>query len=299
MSRSRGQSLPCVSTVAAVASLLLLTACGGALGERHLEPMQGEIALPEGVRTVRFEGATASFKVLSRDEKGQPVIDRKILYRGKLRLAADTPEQLHALRAVTARLEVAAGAGSADTLVVQAPSMPPGADPMHSVLGAEITVWLPAELSLELEARDGGYLEVEDRVGTVRMATGRGDLRLSRNRGDAVLRTGAGVTIVDRHEGNLEVQSKAGEVQAWVRKPGETLRIVTGKGNIQCLVPGETSLRADVRCEQGKIANGFGFPVERVLEFGAAMTGQRGDGRTEVVLRSGKGVLSLSHHAFD
>ena len=90
MSRSRGQSLPCVSPVAAVASLLLLTACGGALGERHLEPMQGEIALPEGVRTVRFEGATASFKVLSRDEKGQPVIDRKILYRGKLRLAADT-----------------------------------------------------------------------------------------------------------------------------------------------------------------------------------------------------------------
>jgi len=29
------------------------------------------------------------------------------------------------------------------------------------------------------------------------------------------------------------------------------------------------------------------------------MTGQRGNGATEVVLRSGKGVLSLSHHVFD
>ena len=298
MFRLSGQFFP-TRALLAMAALLPCTACGGALGERHIEPMRGEIDLPAEVRTVRFEGATASLKVLSRDEKGVPVTERKLRYQGKLRLAADTPAQLEALRPVSNQLVARVDPAAPDTLTVQAPAMPAGADPLHSVLGAEVTVWLPEDLGLQLESRDGGYLEVEDRAAPVRMATGRGDLRLSRCRGDAVLRTGAGVTIVDRHEGNLEVQAKAGEVQAWVRKPAATIRIVTGKGNIQCLVPGETSLRADVRCEQGKIANGFGFPVERVLEFGAAMTGQRGDGRTEVVLRSGKGVLSLSHHAFD
>lgn len=298
MSRSTG-SIPPLGVLVATAASLLCAACDGALGERHLEPMRGEIELPGAVRTVRFEGATASLKVLSRDEKGQPVTERKIRYQGKLRLAADTPAQLQALRAAPAQLDAAADPAAPETLVVRTPAMPTGADSMHSVLGTEVTVWLPEDLSVVLEARDGGYLEVEDRSAPVRMTTGRGDLRLSRNRGDAVLRTGAGVTIVDRHEGNLDVQAKAGEVQAWVRKPAETIRIVTGKGNIQCLVPGETDLRADLRCEQGKIANGFGFPIERVLDFGAAMTGQRGTGRTEVVLRSGKGVLSLSHHVFD
>lgn len=298
MFRLSGTFLP-IGVLVAMAASLLCTACGGALGERHIEPMRGEIDLPQGVRTVRIEGATASLKVLSRDDKGQPVTERKLRYQGKLRIAADTPAQLEAVRGTAPQLVAAVDPAAADTLVVQTPSMPAGADPMHSVLGAELTVWLPEDLALQLDAREGGYLEVEDRAASVRMATGRGDLRLSRCRADAVLRTGAGVTIVDRHEGNLEVQAKAGEVQAWVRKPAETIRIVTGKGNIQCLVPGETELRADVRCEQGKIANGFGFPVERVLEFGAAMTGQRGGGRTEVVMRSGKGVLSLSHHVFD
>lgn len=298
MSRSPG-SLPLPGLLVAIAASLLGAACDGALGERHLEPMRGEIDLDAAVRTVRFEGATASFKVLSRDKEGQPVTERKIRYQGKLRLAADTPAQLEALRAAPARLDAVVDPGAPDVLVVRTPAMPAGADAMHSVLGTEVTVWLPEDLSVVLEAREGGYLEVEDRSAPVRMATGRGDMRLSRNRGDAVLRTGAGVTIVDRHEGNLDVQAKAGEVQAWVRKPADTIRIVTGKGNIQCLVPGETELRADVRCEQGKIANGFGFPIERVLDFGAAMTGQRGTGRTEVVMRSGKGVLSLSHHVFD
>lgn len=298
MFRLSGQFLP-IGVLLAMAASLLCTACGGALGERHIEPMRGSIELPQGVRTVRFEGSTASLKVLSRDEKGQPVTERNLRYQGKLRFAADTPAQLEAVRGAATRLASAVDPVAADVLVVTTPAMPAGADPLHCVLGTELTVWLPEDLALALEAREGGYLEVEHRAAPVRMTTGRGDLRLSSCRGDAVLRTGAGVTIVDRHEGNLEVQAKSGEVQAWVRRPAETIRIVTGKGNIQCLVPAETELRADVRCEQGKIANGFGFPVERVLEFGAAMTGQRGNGRTEVVLRSGKGVLSLSHHVFD
>ena len=56
--------------------------------------------------------------------------------------------------------------------------------------------------------------------------------------------------------------------------------------------------RADARTQTGKLANGFGMPIEKD-GYRATMVGQRGDGRTELVMRSGKGHLSLSHKTFD
>ena len=104
---------------------------------------------------------------------------------------------------------------------------------------------------------------------------------------------GVGATLLPLHNGvpdverDLDIEVKMGAMQVFVREPGKRLRLVTGQGDIQCYVPPDTGLVVDARAAIGKIGNAFGFAVETVQRYGAAMTGQQGDGRTEVVLRTG------------
>jgi hypothetical protein len=144
-----------------------------------------------------------------------------------------------------------------------------------------------------------GHLEVEDRDARVDLTTRHGDLRLTRCHGPARIHTGRGMTIVYDHRGDLDVESLVGDMQVFVREPGRLLRLVSGLGNVQCLVPRDAHFRLDARTERGRVANGFGIARQRLEGEGAAMVGERGDGHTEIVMRAGAGFLSLSNKTFE
>ena len=268
--------------------LLVCSSCTGGLGHRSMAQLQGELAVPAGVTTVRVEIGDGSLDVRAGQAKG-------IGYRGQVRRAADSEAELAALEGQGSALTAELDPEDPATLVVRGPVRPVGTT--AGILAVESILEVPAGLAVRLLVDGSGNLAVEDRNADVEMRCGRGDIRLKRTVGKARLRTGRGNVIADDHSGAIEVEVGAGDMQIFLRQPGERARLVTGMGNVQCLVPPEAEFRLDARAETGKAANGFGFAVER-QGYTAVMTGQRGSGRTEVVLRTGKGHLSLSHKTF-
>lgn len=103
------------------------------------------------------------------------------------------------------------------------------------------------------------------------------------------------MSIVIGHVGNLDLQSRSGDIQAFLRQPADDILLATGRGNVQCHVPREAGFRLDARTEMGKLANGFGLAIQRVQDYGGVMQGTHGDGRTRIVLRSASGHLSMTH----
>ena len=85
----------------------------------------------------------------------------------------------------------------------------------------------------------------------------------------------------------MDVHTTVGDMQVFVRELGRSFALVTGQGTVQCHLPKDASIEVDARVEIGRIGNGFGFVAERVSDFGAALVGRQGDGRTKVVLSHG------------
>jgi hypothetical protein len=276
----------------AAAVLALANGCSGGLGHRSTAEMEGTIPLPDAVREVRCEAASGSFRVLAGAA-------RQIAFQGGLRRAGNTAELLARVEQVPATMAAAPDPDQPDVLVLRGPTLPPGVTVGEAILGFEVTLTLPADVALTMTVAESGHLVVEDRRAAVRMSTQHGDLRLMRCQGPARIHTGRGMTIVYDHRGQLDVESGVGDVQVVVREPGPLLRLVTGIGNVQCLVPPDTGFRLDARTESGRVANGFGIVKERLSGQGAAMSGTRGDSRTEIVMRAGTGFLSLSYKTFD
>lgn len=263
-----------------------MAACTGGLGHRSVATVGGSADLPSGVTGVRFALENASLRVLAG-------VEPKLTYEGILRRAADTAEGLARLEELPAELVVGPDPDRPGLLLVRGALQPPDLQG-SSVLGLELTARLPAHLALSVEVRGSGHLEVEDRDAPVDLDTSRGDLRATRCSAGARLRTGTGMTIVYQHGGPLDVEAGVGDMQVFVREPGEHVRLVTGKGSVQCYVPRDTGFRLDARAETGKVANGFGIPLQR-SGYSSAMVGRHGDGRTEIVMRSSSGFLSLSY----
>lgn len=280
---------------AALAGMVVLTGagCSGELGYRSVEQVAETIELPPAIRRVRIVSATGSLEVDSAPE-------RQLRYRGECLRAAETAAALQQLQAVAGRFTAAVDPAAPDLLVVRGPQLPPEVDRLRALLGLEARLWLPADVAVEIEVAGSGHLTATNRQADVHLTTGRGDLRISCCQGKAVLVTGAGTTIVDRHEGDLEVRAGAGDMQVWVRQPADEVKLVTGPGNIRCHLPPTCGFQLDGRTQQGKAgAGGFGIQAERKLEFASVIRGIHGDGRTQVVLRSAMGNLSLQPHVFE
>ncbi|MEQ1631536.1 MAG: hypothetical protein ABL997_04130 [Planctomycetota bacterium] len=270
-------------------TLLLSAACTGGLEHRSMAPMKGDLAIPPGVTKVRVEIDNGSLDVQL--GKGP-----SITYRGQVRRATDSAEQLQRFEGQGSELTAAVDPQAKDVLVLRGPSRPDGGD--LGVLAVELILDIPDGLAVALIVRGSGNLAIDTRAAAVELDCGRGDLRMKRTRGPARLHSGRGNVIADDHSGDLDVRVDVGDMQVFVREPGARLRLVTGMGNVQCLVPPAAQFRVEARTQTGKMANGFGLPIERE-GFRSWMTGQRGDGRTELVMHSGKGHLSLSHKTFD
>lgn len=268
------------------------------MGHRSYLEFAGGVDLASAVRLVRIEVENGTVGVLV-----QPAADGvRVSWKGGIRRAASSADVLAEIERVVGEFTVLADPADASILVVQAPRLP--VVPMmpdlalHAVLGVEASVFLPATLPVELKVTGSGHVVITGREAAVSATTGRGDLRLTSCRGPASLRSGNGMTIVDDHVGDLDVQVVVGAMQAFVREPGKSLRLVTRQGDIQCYVPPETSFRVDGRAEIGKVGNGFGLEMRKVGDYSALLTGTRGDGATDIVLRTGSGHLSLNHKVF-
>lgn len=283
--------------IAATGALLLLglpavlTGCSGGFAHRSVAATTGSIEVPAGTRKVRFEIQNGSVRVLP---------GPSLAYRGQVLRAAETADALRVLEAVPPGLAAAPPIeGEEGTLRIAGPVVPPGVGRHQVMLGIEIELTVPPELELEIVVAGSGRLWAQGRRAATRLATGRGDLDLLDSAGPAELRSGAGNITVYEHRGDLDVRILVGSMQIYVREPAREITLVTGAGNIQCLIPPETGFRVSARTETGKLANGFGLPIEKPTPYSAVTVGAHGDGATSIVMRSDSGHLSLSHKRFD
>lgn len=287
-----------VVRVLVITSVLPTCGCGGSLGHRSYAEFRGGAALPANVRSVRVEVENGSIGVLAQAAtEGQ-----RVTWKGGVRRAASTAEVLLEVERVPAEFTLLADPADPTVLIVRAPQLPQVPNvpdlALNAILGVEASVFLPAELAVDIRVTGSGHVAVGAREAAVIVDTGRGDLRLTSCRGPARLRSGNGMTIVDDHSGDLDVQVVTGAMQVFVREPQKSIRLVTRQGDIQCYVPPATSFRVDGRAEIGKVGNGFGLEMRKVGDYSALLTGVRGDGATEIVLRTGSGHLSLNHKVF-
>jgi hypothetical protein len=280
----RSRSLCGVALSSIVALAVLAGACSGGLSERSVAEAKGDYELPAAVERIRIEIDSGTIEIA-------PAEGRRVSFAGGVRRAADTAEDLARLEAVPIRLDLAPAADDPATLVVRGPAAPEG---IVGVIAFEAGLRVPADLPLEVVVRHSGHVTLTDRTVTSVVTTSRGDLRFERCKAGVKGKTGAGHVIVFGHEGDLDVQVTTGAIQAFVPKPGETLRLVTGSGTVQCQVPRDLGFVLDARAEVGKIGSSFGLEPQRVGDYGAVLTGRQGDGRTKVVLRTASGHLAFS-----
>jgi hypothetical protein len=272
------------------ASIAILLAGLAACSHRSINAVEGSLQVPADTKVVAIEVQNGSVR-LKRGPAGQ------IAYRGDVRRSAESAEQLARLDALPAAFTAAPDPAQPGRLVVQGPRVE-AAELGPNFLAVEAELTLPPGVDVTLAIAGSGHIEAEGLEGSLDLATRRGDLRLMRCSGSTVLRTSQGMTIVYDHRGDLDIKATLGDMQVFVREPGKVLRLVTGQGNVQCLIPADTGFRLDARAQTGKVANGFGFPVDQ-SSYTGVMVGDRGDQRTQIVLRTEKGHLSLSHKTFD
>lgn len=267
----------------------LLAGCGGALGHRSVFEGQADVVIPPGSVSLRIEVDNGTIQFDSGDA-GQVHI------AGGMRRAADTAEALAAIEKVPFGFAAVPDPANPSLLVLRGPSLPEG---VQGVLGIEAGFRVPANLPIEIVVAGSGVVTVANRAAATKVSTGRGDLMFANCHADVIGVTGRGNVIAYGHEGNLDLHAKAGDMQALVRRPADQIRLVTGRGNVQLLVPPATTFEVDARAEVGRVGNGFGLLAEKVGPYSAAMVGSIGDGRLKVVLRSASGNISFSSQRFD
>ena len=285
----------------ATAVVLALNACEAG----HFEDggFHARFELPAGTRLVRVdvrEGAV-TFK------PGEPGV---VTVDSITRKGAPDEAGLARLRDIDMRLQAGA-AGEPGVLVLEGPRMPAelaAADPRFRLI-TRCLVQVPPEVAID--GRSGmGPMSAEDWRADVRLETANGQLRIGDCVGEAVLRSGRGTVIVDRHSGSLDIelagfhgervegQDPEGEsMQVFVGQLGpKGIRIVAPHANVQCHVPKDAAFVLDVVSGCGRGRNGFGIPVEPVpgKQRGVRMQGVVGGGDTPVRIAVEVGNVSVS-----
>lgn len=276
----------------AVGIFLAFSACGdGGFAIRDVRGVSGSLPVETSVRIIRVEADTGSYIV-------QGGTASEVAFDGVVRRAAQDEAGMQRLLQVDPTPRMERDPAHPDRLLLRMPGLPPDASPLHSMLTFEVRFVLPDLVDVEVVVRGSGHLTAEDRRGSTRLDTARGDLRLARCHGSARLHTGKGTTIVFDHRGDLEVEAEVGEVQAFVPQPGERLTLATGLGNVMVFLPPEAGFRVDARALRGKIASAFGQVARRVQDYGAVLEGTHGDGRTSLVIRTGSGQVAVNRRNF-
>lgn len=266
---------------------------GSGLEHRSVAELSGTVPIGQDVDTVRLEVQNGTIGIDLPEPSRQ---DRVVAYAGGIRRAADSAADLARMEQLPTGLAVVADPKRPRTLVLRGPALPPGSS---GLLAMELGIRLPGELTLEVVVPGSGHVTIANRGGRTIVDTGRGDLRFERCRGPVRAKTGRGMVIAFDHCGDLDLHTVVGDMQAFVKEPAATLRLVSGQGTVQCCVPANCEFELDARAEIGRIGADFGLVGERVGDFGAALVGSKGSGRTKVVLRTGSGHLAFRQHQFE
>lgn len=271
---------------------ILWWATGGGLGHRSVAEFTERIAIPADIDTVRIELQSGTVGIDGPlDAAAAPAVD----CAGGVRRAANDESELKKIEAVTVGMTVVNDAARPRTLVLRGPAAPADAT---GLLAVELGLRIPLGLAVEVAIAGSGHVTIANRTGRMEVTTRRGDLRFERCRGAVRGKTGHGNVIAFDHEGDLDLFTGVGDMQAFVSKPAANLRLVTGKGTVQCGVPEDCEFDLDGRAEVGKIGADFGLAAERVGEYGAAVVGKRGAAATKVVLRTESGHLAFRAKKF-
>jgi hypothetical protein len=273
--------------IAALALVLFYGTGGDDLGYRSVGEFAAKVPIRQGCQRVRFELQNGSIGIATPvDADAPPLVD----YWGGVRRAADDAATLARIEQVPVEFVVVDDLAHPDTLVLRGPSLPEGSS---GLLALEISVRLPASIAVEVAIRSIGHVTIADRTAPITIDTGRGDLRFERCSAAVTANTGRGNFIAFDHRGDLRGTTAVGDMQAFLKATGSALELVTGRGTVQCGVPADCEFELDARAVEGRIGADFGLESERVGEFGAALVGARGSGRTKVLLRTGKGHLAF------
>lgn len=264
------------------ASMLL-----GGCAHRSVVSIDGSLPFGPEVQRIRIEMQNGSLGVLAIEASAAA---NELTYVGGLRRDANTAEGLVALANVANVLSAAMDPKQPGTLVVRCPTAPAG---VQGMIAYEGSISIPAAMPLEVTVTNNGHVTLMDRGASSKVVTRRGDLRFERCKGAIEANTGQGMLIAFDHEGDIDVRTGLGDMQVFVVKPGDQITLSTGKGTVQCHVPGDIGCEVDARAEIGRIGNDFGFEVRRVGDYSAAMTGRRGNAKTRVILRTASGHISL------
>jgi len=265
-------------------AFLLLSACGGSLSHRSVAETSGSLPIGPEVRRVRLEIGSGTLGIEVHEA-------RELAFAGGIRRAADTAADLTVLEGIAIGLTAALDPAAPDTLVVRGATVPtPGP---NGVLSYELGLHLPADLALQVVVAGNGHVTVARRQGPLQVDTSRGDLRFEQCRGGIKAHTGRGVVIGFGLYGDVDIETAVGDMQVFVEAPGELLRLRTGQGTIQCFVPPDAGFVCNARTAMGRAGNSFGLPNEATTQYGRAMTGQHGDGRSQIILMTGSGYIAL------
>lgn len=271
--------------LAALLALLGLAGCGN----RSVQEFQGDLELPAGTRRVRLEIDNGTIGIRSQ-------ADSKVSYAGGVRREGASAEALAAVEKVELKMVGAPDPADPTVFVVKSPAVPAGVDGM---LAVELGIRLPASVAVDITVTHNGHVSAADRTGELTVSTGRGDLRFEQCRGAIKAKTGRGNVIAYDHRGDIDLTTGIGDMQVFVHGPEQLVRLFTGEGTIQCFMPPMAGFRVDARAEVGKCGSSFGLQVEHPSAYSAVMTGVHGDGRTQVLMRTGKGHLALTEKSFE
>ena len=264
--------------------LLPLGACDGGLSHRSLAEFAGSLPIGAEVRRVRVEIQNGTVGIDVQDE-------RAVKFGGGIRRAADTAAELEVLKAIATDLTAAIDPADPTTMVVRGARLDDAGQ--RGVIAYELGLHVPADLELEVVLANNGQVTVANRRAPLKVTTGRGDLRFQNCEGGVKAQTGRGNVIAFGAKGRIDIETMVGDMQVFVPEPGDLLRLRTGQGTIQCHIPPNTGFVCSARAQIGRAGSSFGLTQEKTTEYGAAMTGQHGDGRTKIVLATGSGYLSL------
>ena len=264
----------------------------GGFGHRSVAELADVVPIGHDIEVVRIELQNGTVGV-DVPEPGRR--EPEVAYAGGVRRAASDAAELAQLEQIPIRLVPVADPARPRTLVLRGPELPPGSG---GLLAFELGIRVPSDLTLEIAVAGSGHITVANRRGRTLIDTGRGDLRFEHCRGPVRAKTGRGMVIAFDHVGDLDLHTVVGDIQAFVAEPAALLRLVSGKGTVQCGVPASCEFDLDARAEIGRIGADFGLVGETVGTYGAALVGKRGSGRTKVVLRTGSGHLAFKEHRF-
>lgn len=285
-----------------LSSALLLPAIG--CGPHHLryfddsERVQAHYELPADAKELRVELPEGALTF----ETGPP---GEIRLEAPVRRASVSEEGLDALKAVDARPKLQPGDHPGEW-VLQGPRVPDGLPwPDHRIIMRTL-VQVPANVAVVGHTKMG-HMAAMQRKADVELETAHGDIRLDHVDGNAVIRTGRGVVLIDGQRGSLDIElgkwhgkrvpnDEPDTMQIFVSELGaDGVQIHATSANVQLHVPADASFVMDVETGAGRAANSFDVPVTPMphREFGNTMRGVVGKGGPPITIVVDFGNVSV------